>query len=319
LSAWDNYITLSVDTPSRSGLYANRLPGVTIALFDDLTKDEQEDLDQCFSDLYETAKLNFTTDVQGKIGKKFHYDQKLVTRETSKFLDSVNASTGPSGIKIESSLPKYARLHLISAEVFSEDAYESPELEITVYDTDEDGEVLLTKSSEISVGRNVINIDSDFEADKLLIVYDPTMFDLRKSENKYYNTLGAHYDKLSCTYPCGYGNDGYAISVLQFNNGGLNLKFVVSCSIDKFICENINIFKTAFWYRIGVDLMRERILSDRFNRFTLFTEERAEQLKKEYMELYEVNLNNSIDSVNINEDPICFECKNIVESSTLIP
>lgn len=292
---------------------------MTVALFDDLTKEEQADFQECFDDIYTIAKLNLTGDVQGKLGKKFHYDQKLVTRETSKFLTTENTGTNLAGIKIESILPKYSRLHVLSVGVFAESASASPGVEINFYDTDEDGELLLTIDDEIAAGRNTINVDTDFEVDKLFISFDPNNFSLRGTENKYFNTGGAHGDKLSCSFPCGYGGYGYEVSVSQIGGGGINVKFIVTCSVDKFICENINIFKTAFWYRLGVDLMRERILSDRFNRFTTLTEERATQLMALYQSEYDKHLMNAIDTVNITEDPICFDCKNIVESGSLIP
>ena len=317
MSAWDNYITLSADTPSRSGLYANRLPGVTVALFDDLTKDEQADFEECFNDIYETAKINFTSDVQGKLGNKFHYDQKLITRETSQFIATENTGSELAGIKLKFNLPKYARTHIISVGVFAEQAASSPEFAVSFFDTDENGELLHSVSDEISTGRNTINVDRDFEADEIFIAYDPASYALRKTENKYFNS--GTYDKLSCTFPCGYEPYGYTATVDQVNGGGLNVKFVITCSVDKFITENINLFKTAFWYRIGVDLMRERIMSDRFNRFTTLTEERANQLKAEYQSEYEKHLMNAIETTNITEDPICFECKNIVESQSLIP
>src|SRR5689334_9225772 len=48
----EGYITPSKETPSRSGLYANLLPGVTLQLLDDLTKDEEEDFEEFWLDIY---------------------------------------------------------------------------------------------------------------------------------------------------------------------------------------------------------------------------------------------------------------------------
>lgn len=319
MSAWDNYITLSADTPSRSGLYANRLPGVSIAMLDDLTKEDQDDFDQCFSELYETSKINFTSDIQGLLGNKFHYDQKLVTRETSKFLADLVTGSERAGIKLGFTMPKYARMHVISVEVWADEAYQSPELTINFNETDENGELLHSVSEAVTAGRNVINVDEDFEVDDLFISIDPASFSVKQTENKYYRTDGVSGDKLSCTFPCGFGGYGYAVSVDQINGGGINVKFVVTCSVDKFICENINLFKTALWYRIGLDLMRERIVSDRFNIFTTLTQERAEQLMAIYQGEYDKHLKNSVESMNITEDPICFDCKNVIESGNLIP
>lgn len=312
---WSNYITPSIDTPSRSGLYANGLPGVTLNLLDELTKDEQADFEEFWEYIYDLAKINFINDIQTRLSDKFHLDLKLVSRETSKF-NSENTNSGLAGVTLEYTLPKYARVHILSIGVDSLADYSSPEFTVRVFEDDADGELLLTKTSEILEGKTTIDVYQDFEADKLFVAYDADEYRLKSTENKYYADC-YNFDKLSCTFPCAFG--GYNASVSQINGGGLNVKFVVHCSIDKFICENINIFKTAFWYRIGVDLMRERLLSDKFNRFTTLTTERAEQLLELYTTEYEKHADNSVKNLRIQEDNICFECKSSVSATQLLP
>lgn len=313
---WSNYITPSIDTPSRSGLYANGLPGVTLNLLDELTKDEQADFEEFWDYIYNLAKINLTNDIQTRLADKFHIDLKLVSRETSKF-NSENTNSGLAGVTLEYTLPKYARIQILTVGVNSLTDYGSPEFTFTVYEDDADGDVLLTKTSEIVEGKNTIDVYQDFEADKLFIAYDADEYRLKSTENKYYADCYS-FDKLSCTFPC-YHFGGYAASVNQVNGGGLNVKFVIHCSIDKFICENLNIFKTALWHRIGLELMMERILSDKFNRFTTLTKERAEDLLKFYNDEYLKHADNSVKNLKIQEDNICFECKSTVSTRTLLP
>lgn len=312
---WSNYITPSKDTPSRSGLYGNGLPGVTLNLLDELTKDEQVDFEECWLDIYDRTRTNLTNDIQTRLADKFHLDLKLVSRETSTFT-SENTNSGLAGVTIEYNLPKYARVQILSIGVNSLLDYASPEFTYTIYENDSSGRVLHTATSNLVEGLNTIYVNVDFEVDKIFIAYNADDYRLKSTENKYYADCG-HFSKLSCTFPCAFG--GYNATVTQVNGGGLNVKFVVYCSIDKFICENLNIFKTAIWWRVGVELMMERILTDRFNRFTTLTKERAEDLLKFYNDEYLKHADNSVKSLRIQEDNICFECRSTVSAQQLLP
>jgi len=315
---FDDFITIGKSFPSRSGLYATNIPGVTLALFDDLTKDEQEDYIECWNDLYSNAQANFIADVQGKLADKFHIDLKLVSRETSEFIKDENTFDGLAGLTLQYHLPKYAKLQVLTIEVFGIESYASPKFVIRFFKNDHFGELLYTKSVELVPGRNTIDIFQDFEVDKLFIAYSSNDYRLYKSENKYFydGSYPWGFDKFSCTFPICVGSN---ISVTQSNGGGLNANFVVYCSIEKFICKNINLFKKAFLSRIGIDLIRERVLTDRFNRFTTLTTERANELAGYYQNEYDKDLDNSIRNLRIQEDPICFECKSTVSSTSLLP
>lgn len=314
---YSNYIGLdSNETSSESGLYITDLLGVTIHQLDSLTKEDQNDYLAFFEGLKKTAWRNLRIDTQKKLGNKFLIDKKLLTRETSEFTTSLNVNSGLAGVKIQVDLPKYARLQILSITVKSDQAYTSPEAEFYVYRTDENGELLSTFTKELSEGVNTVPVYTDYEEEELFIAYNPEVLTLYGSQNKYYSDYLKFTKDLSCTFPCLSGEEGY---VQQVNAGGLNVKFVVYCSLDKFLCENINLFQNAYLYRLGVDLTRERIVSDNVNRFTVMTKERAEELLAIYLDDYNMALTAVIDTINIKEDPICFVCKSIVTSRINLP
>jgi hypothetical protein len=314
MSCHSNLITPDKGTPGRLALYANQLPGITLALLTDLTKDEQADYLEFWDEIYERAWSNFIQDVQTLLADKFHIDLKLVSRETSKFTSDTNSNTGLAGILIEFEMPKYARIHIVSFGVDSNQIYASPGVPFYVYEG-QAGRLLDTITSELTEDLNTVNVDTDYEVeDELFVAFDPAVIDLKETENRYFDGCTG-LDKLSCTIPF---NDGQA-SVHQINGGGLNVKFNIHCSIEKFVCENINLFKQAFWYRIGVELMIERLLSDRFNRWTTLTTERAEELMKVYQSEYDVKIKNSVRNLKITEDTTCFICKSFVSRSTQLP
>lgn len=317
MPCYDGFIEIDRSITSRSGLYGTDLPGVEISMLEGFTKEDQEDYLELHDMILHRAWTNMVSDISIALQNKFLVDTKILSRETSKFQDTYNTGSSLAGIKFEFDLPRYGRIHVLSVEFFAETAVESPDANIYFYDTDEDGELLYTASPDIVEGRNTIYIDRDFEVDKLFVAYDRALLSSKKTENKYYRTFYNHFDKVSCIFPCaGIGNQG---SVTQVKDGGLNVKFAVVCSVDKFVCDNLNLFKTAFWYRYGVELMDEALLGNKLNRFTTMTAERALDRSGYFGGKYTANIGEAIKSHNIHEDPICFRCKNLVMSKTIIP
>jgi hypothetical protein len=321
LTCKDRYISIDRSTTSRSGLYATDLPGVEISLLEGLTKEDQDDYLELWEMIYDRAWSNLVSDIEKKLQGKFYVNKKLIAQETSKFIDETNNESGMAGIKLEFDLPKYARIHVSKVDVFAQLAYNSPGLTIKFYDTDENGELLLeTEAQEnIEVGRNTIFIDHDFEVEKLFIAFDPGLFELRKTENVYFPLSGHGFsvnNKLNCMFPCAWGGEG---SASQVKGGGINAHYTVECSIEKYVCENINLFKRAFWYRIGLELTVERRFGNRLNEFTTMTVERAEELQKFFNDQYTQDMDNTINPMRNSEDPYCFNCRKTVNSRVSLP
>lgn len=187
------------------------------------------------------------------------------------------------------------------------------ETPVYIYEDDGDGDLLAEYSIDaLEIGQKTVAVNSYFQADKIFVAFNPNG-NFRKSENKYY--ADGRYKDLSCTLPC----FGGTVGVTQVNDGGLNVVFNSSCSLQKVIEENINLFQHALWYRIGVDLMKERIVSDRVSRFTTLTPERATELMAVFNEDYKSALEAATMNLKFNEDTICFICKRPIVAKTSLP
>lgn len=315
MSCFDNYISIS--GTSRSGLSIIQLPGVTEEVLTELIPEDYTTLQDFWDDkLYSRAVSNLVSDVSKEIQDRFNFDHKLISRETSTILVDQNSNSGLAGLKITFSLPRYAKIHVKSIEVWSNETTGSPDATIEFYEKDADGELLYFVDANLQPGRNTINVDRDFEVDELFIAYDPEVLRLRKTENKYFASCKYDFfDEVVCD-ACFYWGRG---SFEQVNGGGLNVIYNVHCSIDKFVCQNLNMFKTAFWWKLGAEVMVERRIGCTINKSTAMTPERAEELFNFYGAQYEKELVNAVRSQSIREDDICFECKGTVEVQSSLP
>lgn len=317
MPCYTDYISISqAYRPSRSGLYADQLPGMSRDLIDNLARDPEDDADSIWPILVKRGWDNMVSDISINLQAKFNVDKKLVSRETSVYKADENQNSGTAGIKIQFTLPKYAKMHIVKLQVFSEIDYTTPGITFKFYDTDETGELLLTITESINVGRSMINVDTDFEVDQVFVTYQTAQADFKQTENKHF--LSDIWDSIVCDIcldPYGF----YRGSVTQVNGGGINVFYNIRCSIEKFVCENINLFRQAYLYKLGQEITVERRDGERLTRYTTMTVERATTLKEDYDAQYNQNLSNAIKSMNIEEDPICFQCKNTVYVATSLP
>lgn len=281
-------------------------------MLDDLTKEDHADWGECFDYLYKTAQRNLRIDMQKALANRFHIDKKLITRETSEFKDDYNSYSGLAGVKIQVALPKYARLQILSIGVNSATAGAVP---FYVYKEDENGDLLATISSTLTGGKQTVEVYQEFEEEEIFIAYNAASVSLKQTQNRYYDSDQITQDK-NCQFDCGAGDLGV---VTQVNGGGLNIKFILYCSMEKFILENLPLFQFALLYRLGVDTMKERLTTQRVNLTTVLTEERAKELLGVHNEDYKAALEAATMSIKMTEDPICFMCKKTVSSKINLP
>lgn len=305
MSCYEGYITQNKSVPSRSGLYAEDLPGVDSTLWDYLSK-VGSDGPEFWEMIQKKAWDNFVSDLTSALQDKFYVDSKLVSRETSVFKTDLNFNTGNAGVRIEFKLPRYAKLHIVSVDVYSDQDYTSPEGVITVYDKD-DVEIS-SHTGEITEGKSTIFIDRDFDESEVFVAFDPEAYAFRETENKKYDFGYYRFSCDECAFDCG----GYEGKMTQVNGGGLNVKYNVVCSVEKYACQNINLFKQAYFFRIGLEIIFERRFGNRLNKFMTMTLERQKELMEFYNKNFSANLERSVRSTEMTEDPYCFSCKHLV-------
>lgn len=100
---------------------------------------------------------------------------------------------------------------------------------------------------------------------------------------------------------------------------GIGVIYSIDCSIDNLVCQRLETFTVPFWYLLGIQFVKEKINSDRINRFTMLDTEQAKMLRAEFEKQYNDSLNSAMRDLNFPEDNQCFICNRVVNKRKMLP
>lgn len=190
-----------------------------------------------------------------------------------------------------------------------------------------DGGYLTEFTFDLIAGQiKTIQLDYDMKFDKVLLVMDNSDIEVNegylvKSQNTnnsygcgcgcnsvmYQNNLNGPYDK----YITIRGWNGTTEDNLIY---GMKLEASIRCNFDRFICALASQFKYIILYRVGIELMKEWLASERLNYFTGLegNTEKAKFLYNNWVNEYEKkyttltqNINGLIKSISDSDCVIC--------------
>lgn len=324
-----NYIGLrgcSQEQPV-SGLWVDDLPGVSKKTMDAIAKDTERTYVGVWESLQRLAAQQLEIDVLERLGRDFR----------TKILQSVNAQrrfTQPfvpiaavpdtfQGVRIQFKQSPYAVLTINAIKVYSGETVTVEDVVFNVYDLS-DGSILYTKTVDILPGANVISVEWVIEPrlnyEYVFIGYESKFATVRTS-----NSSGGCCDVWECC--CDYVNIGGAFVEIAdpvilenlekgSNTFGMGLDYNVSCSIMRFICQNRDQFKNAFYRLLGVKFMEMRLQSERVNATTEMNTDRNYTWLNENKKEYKRALDILFDMIGNNMPcDCCFELNPIVQQS----
>lgn len=302
-ACFNNFITIRGREESKSGLYVNDLSGIDESMFDKLKTNDHTDLDDFYSKLYERAVNNFITLVTSKLGSEFYNYKVIESRITGEFDEDYNSTSEEyAGVQIWPNRSKYLEHQVLRIKFYVE-AVASPVPDIYVFDK-VGGNLIDTITLEsISEGENEVQIYNTYDAERLYIAFKPAEISLKETKT---------YDRY-------YDEQAFSSSVSQVNGGGLIVEYNSVCSPERFVCSRLYAFRYAFWHYLGLELMKERILTSNINKYTTLSAEQAEVLGNEYQEHFDKALDAVLKHHRINDDKLCFECRGAVSRKTMLP
>lgn len=188
---------------------------------------------------------------------------------------------------------------------------------LKIFDLDT-SEVIFTKTVDLVVGWNVINVETDLSGlyynnpQRVYIAIDSNAI------NVYSRTLSNAIDEDG---GCGLTVSGAKTTVKTISQSielsdltlsselyGMSAVFSLRCSFDSIVCNNRELFKRAWLYCLGVEFIRELLNTDRLNKYSLLSKVKATESLERFTADYKESLMQSTDGVQLSQSGCCIEC-----------
>ena len=320
-----DYITLTVcgGTASTSGLSLDALELINLKAVSSIADDQQETFNGVMNDIQTRALLRFKNDLRAEFLKRFKIKNLLKSYNLKRDnLGNAIATPNTCGIYISQNNISNNQYHkpfqsifVQSVSVYNWDAQSTSTLKIIDLDT---SEAIYSKSVTLATGWNVINIETDLSGlyynnpQRVYICLDGDTFSA--SSKTLLNTI----DEDS---GCGLTVQGASTSVkiitdsIEFNDltfgqelYGMSAVFSLRCSYDSIVCNNRELFTRAWLYCLGVEFIRELLNTDRVNKYSVITKQKATESLDRFINDYKESLMQSADGIELSPSGCCIEC-----------
>ncbi len=323
-----------------SGIYVNSLPGMTTEMVDKIASSEQINFVGVWKDIQDRAYLRLKNDVVNnmfqyvKFNSVVYQTRKLIKAYPTTF-NVVNASPVYTGVYQMLPESKYSEYRLNQIYVYSDRIITTT---VNVWDVN-DGSVLFTKSIDLVVGLNTVDINQVFYLKwrimELFIGVDTSAFNSIETLNDFYywynsdlscgmqnmpySTLRGFFQLYPATYdttkPMVYNN------IIKTGIGkGVCLNAEIRCSEDIFINDNKQLLVQAWQHVLAAELLLEKIYqnvgSNRLNFFTKGNLDQTKELQSLFEKRYTENLTRSLNAIPIQGESVCFSCEETFRVAT---
>jgi len=311
----DNLIILRglcEDPTSISGLAVNDLPGISLKMAGYLANGEQQNASGLWDEIYSRSVTQLEGDVRVAMQKYFKTNL-LIDHEVFGFYKNEYtteaADVNYKGIASKIFGSKYLTFYVNSVTLRLENVVSSSS-SITIFNYN-DGRTLDTISFTPQNGLNEIAINKKYNINgqraRIFIAYDGAIGDaITSTASSWYDhkrfavMRGASVPKASSVVEDNMAFDG--------ETHGMVADISVNCSVENLICSNKDLLKIPLWYKLGANMMQERLLTDRINKYTMNNREDAENLMNVFNEHYKEQLATILDNMEPIGDSLCFTC-----------
>jgi hypothetical protein len=314
----EGYIGVGVNCQTEesvSGKYLTDLAGVTLQNIDAVANANQLSFLGVFADVQKRAISRLSKDVLAYMKTQYNFKKIVNTYFTNGELGDTTSSLNlKHGVRLQSfeCESELLRFHVSKVYLY---ALEEQSTTIYIYS---DKVLLYSQALITKIGWNEIYVNKSYDTLDIVVAYDSSVFEEVKK---------LVFDDTLCDCLCDDCDDVFKQAIqfdtiddiVQVNNTyGLKVDVSLRCLYDSILCANIDVYSDAYLYSLGMELMRERIYSDRVNRFTTVDKKRAEELLQMYTTDYTEFLQTANDSIRIDND-YCIECLEVSGTEYVMP
>ena len=290
---------------SLSGKYLTDLPGVSLLNIDSVANEQQTSFVGVFADVEKRAISRMTKDILSFMKSQYNLKKSIYTYKTvGDVSGSIPFDGKAHGVNVYA-LYDYSpllRLHLNKVYLYALEAQTTS----IIYGVDINN--LVSKTLNTQIGWNEISINETFETLNLLVFYDASVFTNIPSLIIDNDICDCLFQESDCYV---LENRAASISMAGITFGtdsnGLKAEVSLRCAYESIVCANIDIYGDAYLYALGMELMRERLYSDRVNKYTSVDRNKAKELLELFTQDYTDFLTTANNTVQLQDDA-CIEC-----------
>lgn len=327
-------------------LFVNDLPGISNELLSSITDSERGTYQEVFRKALTGAIRSLKNDVLDILRKERHslkFGASVYETEQARVLRPLETEVIPSGsvgFILTTDTSRYVTAQLRSISLYPT---ASIEVKAVIYDLEtneklDESEPVTLFPNQISTVQLDYSIDSSETRGVLVALesVDEVPFSLARLKcNRFRESACKSRDSL-CDCVCGNGETGlkkvlhqldlddvqeFAVYPVAFDEiqdregfqdidgfvcGGVS----VVCSIEQFLCENADRLKDALVYKVGSNLLTEKLGSFRINVFASTNLEFTEQTRNELMFEYKSALKKTVPALPLDGVSLCWQCLN---------
>jgi hypothetical protein len=281
-----------------SGLFINSLPGISLKSIAQLADAEQ----QTYVGVWDDVQLRATKRLQLMLNSTLSKQYKVKTarysiRTKEESQSSNTGSYSAPAYKFESYCSSTLSYHHIES-ITCRKVNNSSTIGVTVYNAEDNSILYNAAFATNSDTYQTVNLNEDF-------YYPEIIVKVTISGNTYYNDEFKSIDFGGGNIKTGvYSANTFTQSNYSY---GISVNYGLRCSLDNLACDSKDLFALPLWYLLGSELMLERIVSERINKWTV-DRKQAEELKAYYDAEAEKALSQAIAGVSISDYDCCIQC-----------
>ena len=320
-----NFIGLKdCGTPPESGLYINNLPGINTEIVGAIADIEEITHRGVWSDVNKISARRFQTDIMGKLRQT--YKLKRV-RQTIEFIPDAGTSE-PASVNYRGLLLGFSyqyftfQAFIISTVYLYSDTAGASTLKVFNRQNVE----LYSEAVDVVQGLNAFQVNQTFVSDRLFIGFDFTNIDGVSSD--IHSNVSSCFCQILNEIFCDTCNPSFAgatksgatITTTTANSHGIGILGSAGCDYAQIVCNNKQIFTSAWLYLLGNQLLIHLLNADRLNKYTTADVQKYNELKDYYQVMYEKQLDEAVLGIELDAmDDCCIECSPLVKSVQWLP
>lgn len=320
-------------TVSDSGLYLQDLPFINLKVADAIVTDQNSGYALMESKL-NIAQNFMIEDVRSRMLPYFKAHSVVendIVGYTADNMIAVTSSGRYSGVQLKINEYPFLSVYISSISLFTDYTGDIP---VKVFDLSQNKVVDTITVACVSGEITRLDIHKEYQTNgqtlNLLFAYDTT--DINSYQTNVFNVgfIGA----ASCR-GCARRRDtsngyiyAYAKSLglldsaidrnlqSENNTAGMSVTYSVSCSLDKWVCQQKNGFSMALLYRAGMEILKEFSMSNRVNSLVTLRKEEVSNLEQYFESEYKKSMDNALKNMRIPND-ICFKCQKQIRTQSI--